>query len=329
MKSKSTNRHSSSELKIKPMEKIAPKYDFDTHWKVAIKDLFEDFVAFFLPDLYPLIDFSQEPEFIEQELHEILPKGYKEGKAFGDKVAKVRLKNGSKQLILIHIEIQSSHDPLFLERMFTYYYRVLDKEQLPIVALAIYTDTFVAKNHNRYVSQHFNTKITYEFQAHKVIDYSEEALLASNNPFALVVLTCKYLNNCKKDSLKRFTFKEKLIIFARERNYSILQIVSLLRFIDLLMILPRDLQFKTNALIREKFLPMETTRIFKDDDYHLSNLMHEALYGETYDAKREREFLAAAKIFLQKGLNPKEIAEAFKLPLDKILNLLKDGNEEK
>ena len=71
---------------------------------------------------------------------------------------------------------------------------------------------------------------------------------------------------------------------------------------------------------------MEQKRVYKTS-MHLSNLMHEALYGETFDAKLEREFLAAAKIFLQKGFNPKEIAEALKLPLEKIQNLLAEGNE--
>ena len=37
--------------------------DHDTRWKKIIEELFEDFIAFFMPDLYPQIDFSQKPEY--------------------------------------------------------------------------------------------------------------------------------------------------------------------------------------------------------------------------------------------------------------------------
>ena len=187
-----------------------PKYDFDTHWKEVITYLFNDFLAFFMPGLYAVVDFEYKPEFLEQELHEILPKGFKEGKAFGDKVVKVKLKNGDNALILIHIEIQSNYDPAFLERMITYYYRVKDKEQLPLTAIAIYTDTYVPKNYNRYVENNFGTINTYEFNAYKVIDAVEEDLLVSQNPFALVVLASKYLNTCNKDEYKPLYFQGKI-----------------------------------------------------------------------------------------------------------------------
>jgi hypothetical protein len=42
--------------------------DFDARWKELIQAFTEEFIAFFLPTLYPLVDFSKPPEFLEQEL---------------------------------------------------------------------------------------------------------------------------------------------------------------------------------------------------------------------------------------------------------------------
>ena len=53
----------------------------------------------------------------------------------------------------------------------------------------------------------------------------------------------------------------------------------------------------------------------------LSNMIHEELYGETFDAKMERKALENAKEFLIKGVEPKIIAQVLKIPLDTVLNL--------
>ena len=42
-----------------------------------------------------------------------------------DKLFRVHLRNGTDLLLLIHIEVQSQHDPDFARRMFVYYYRQL------------------------------------------------------------------------------------------------------------------------------------------------------------------------------------------------------------
>ena len=46
--------------------------DFDGNWKEIITEFFEDFVAFFLPQLYPEVDFSRPFESLDKELTQIL-----------------------------------------------------------------------------------------------------------------------------------------------------------------------------------------------------------------------------------------------------------------
>ena len=79
------------------------KIDYDTHWKEIIEAQFEDFIAFFLPDAYEIIDFEQPVEFLEQEFHKLIADKFKKGKAINDKLVKVFLKDGTEKWILILI----------------------------------------------------------------------------------------------------------------------------------------------------------------------------------------------------------------------------------
>ena len=180
--------------------------DYDVRWKEIITDLFEDFVAFFMPEAYEIIDFSQEVVFLEQELLKLFPDKERKGKVVNDKLVKVRLKSGEEKWILIHIEVQSSYETDFTERMFTYFYRIWDKYRQKVTAIAIYTGDNVPKSNDNYAYEFLGTKLSYQFNVYKVMDAPEETLLASENPFALAILASKYLQKSKKDYDKRYAF---------------------------------------------------------------------------------------------------------------------------
>ena len=121
------------------METLEFKVDQDTQWKDLIEELFLSFVEFFLPAIYPDIDFEKEYLFLEQEFPKIVPEYYNEGKVINDKLARVHLKNGKQQLLLIHIEVQSSPETDFAQRMYKYFYRIKDHYGLPLESIAILT----------------------------------------------------------------------------------------------------------------------------------------------------------------------------------------------
>jgi len=177
-------------------------------------------VDFFLPQAYPLIDFTKKPEFLEQELHKLVHDGKIKGKKINDKLIKVYLKDGSDQRILLHIEVQSDEKKEFLKRMFIYFYRIYDRYREKLTALAIYTGNYVPERYDRFVYSFLGTEITYKFNTYLVKTANETKLLQSKNPFALAVLATKYLNATKNDAEKRLLFKLKLIRLALERNYS-------------------------------------------------------------------------------------------------------------
>jgi len=89
------------------------------------------------------------------------------------------------------VEVQGYTDHNFAKRMFQYYCRIFDKYDRPITAFAIFADT--NKNfHPKYYEREFlGTKVNYGFNTYKIINQDDAELEASNNPFAMVVLTAK------------------------------------------------------------------------------------------------------------------------------------------
>lgn len=177
------------------MKKITPKVSKDELWKGIIEALFEDFLHFFFPDFTPEVNFTKPFEFLDKELQELIPDS-ESGNRRADLLAKVFLKSGSEKWILIHTEVQGYVDAFFQERMYIYNYRSYDRFKQEIVALAILTDENPNFRPTYYERKTWNTKIRYDFQMCKLLDYEVETLAKSNNPFASVMFVARsFLNN--------------------------------------------------------------------------------------------------------------------------------------
>lgn len=119
----------------------------DKAWKNIIDGLFRQFVEFFMPELYDLIDFSVDPKPLDNEFKALFPESQSDDKRV-DKLFEVKLKNNGTKWILLHIEIQSYKDKDFAKRMYHYYSRIFDKYDKEIEAIAIYTYKFDLYKYN-------------------------------------------------------------------------------------------------------------------------------------------------------------------------------------
>ncbi|MFN8576025.1 MAG: Rpn family recombination-promoting nuclease/putative transposase [Candidatus Sericytochromatia bacterium] len=134
----------------------------DHIWKRIIGKFFNKFTEFFLPDLHKDIDFTHKPKFLDNQLLKIVQKsGGKDRES--DKLVEVKLKDGSNRFILIHVEVQDSRKPDFNFRMYQYQYRIFDKFNKKVVALAIYTDSNSKFKPNEYSDEFYGTEINYKF----------------------------------------------------------------------------------------------------------------------------------------------------------------------
>ena len=161
----------------------------DILWKGIIEDLPHHFIRFFFPQADDFIDFNRGFEFLDKELEELFPMDDPAHPRFVDKLIKVFRLNGREEWILIHIEVQGYLEDNFEKRMYTYFYRLLDRYQKPVTALAIFTDDNPDFKPNHYHYEFMGTSQTYRFNTYKILEQEEEMLAGHKNPFAMVVLT--------------------------------------------------------------------------------------------------------------------------------------------
>jgi predicted transposase YdaD len=201
---------------------------YDELWKNIIEKLFPHFMAFFMPELSADVDLSKGYVFLDKELQKIKLKG-KKGKKFTDKLAKVHLKDGTEKWLLIHVEVQGEHEADFGQRMFKYFYRIYDKYDVDITALAVLT----YKTDHRYDFNYdvYGSVVMYRYNTACIANYSEAELLKNHNPFALISLAVQYGNRSHTDEDKKLNLKRELIKMLRVREYKKEEIIELLEFI--------------------------------------------------------------------------------------------------
>lgn len=222
---------------------------YDELWKEVLEELYPDFVQFFLPDFAEAINWVRKYESLDKELRQISPKSEK-GKRFVDKLTKVYLKDGNERWVLVHVEIQGYRDEEFAERMFIYFYRIYDKFRQKIVSVAVFSDPEREFKPDRFSYNFFGCSLEFRYRVYKILEYSDEELEKSENPFALVVLAAKRNLESRKDEEKRFAFKRELMRLLLGKGYDRKKVIQIFRFLDGVLALPDEMK---EQLIYEEF----------------------------------------------------------------------------
>jgi len=157
-----------------------------------LEEIFDDLLRFIFPEADHVFDLQKGFEFLDKELSEMYPEPDKNPDTrFVDKLVKVFQPDGSEEWLLVHVEVQGQMDRLFAERMFRYYYRIFDRYQRPVTAIAIFTGADGKSIPDRYSHSFLGTHLEYRYNTMRVTEYQDEVLSASDNPFALVILAAK------------------------------------------------------------------------------------------------------------------------------------------
>ena len=149
----------------------------------------EDFLRFFFKDADIIFDMEKRFQFLDKELEQLFPMEESQAPKFVDKLMKVFTRDGKEEWILCHIEIQGYKERDFGKRMFTYFYRILDKYGKPVTAIAIFTDSSKNFHPKVYEYEFLGTKNTFHFNTYKILDQDEKQLAEDDNPFAIAILT--------------------------------------------------------------------------------------------------------------------------------------------
>jgi len=194
----------------------------DYLWKGILEDILDDFLRFMHPDADKIFDFKRGITFLDKELEQLFPpEKDKFSVKIVDKLAKIYTHEGEEEWILVHCEVQGEYNVDFPLRMYTYHSRIFDKYRKRITAYAILTEAVRKNRPNRFVSEFLGTKITYDYNVYKISQQSEEELLKSENPFAMVALTVRSVLKTKRlDDAALMEIKLKLARQLFEKSYS-------------------------------------------------------------------------------------------------------------
>jgi len=158
-----------------------------------MEEVFDDLLRFLFPDADQVYNMERGFEFLDKELSEMYPEPVKPSNTrFADKLVKVFQRNGEENWMLCHIEVQGKTKrkdrQLFADRMFRYFYRIWDKYQKPVSAVAIFTGLDGKKMPDHFKYEYRKTRLHYEYDTISILDFTDEDLEKSDNPFAAVVL---------------------------------------------------------------------------------------------------------------------------------------------
>lgn len=290
----------------------------DSLWKGIIEDLFEDFLLYFYPQWARTeVDFTRKFEFLDKELDEIFPTE-KSKKRYSDKLVKVFLKSGTEKWILVHIEVQGYKDQGFPERMFTYFYRIRDRWQKDVLAMAIFTDNDSSYHPKQYVYSFQKTKNVYEFDTFKLLDKTIQDLTILDNPFSIVMRTAR--KALEKQALKdsqQLIWKKELVLALRDANYPDEKIRKILKFIRYYVKFEKEENFLLLDQNIQEILKQRTNMGI--EEIILEEAKEQAFeYGEL-----QTKIKGIQKALAQKILSLAQIAELFEVEADFVLKVQK------
>jgi hypothetical protein len=168
----------------------------DILWKGLLEWVGEDLLRFVFPDAEQVFDFGRGFGYLDKELAEMYPEPERKiDVRIVDKLIKAYRKDGEEEWVLVHVEVQDKtrarDRPFFPERMFRYFYRCFDRFQKPVAAIAIFCGPDGKKLQGRYEYSFMNTRLQYAYSTICPMDYSDNELEESKNPFAWVMLAAK------------------------------------------------------------------------------------------------------------------------------------------
>ena len=106
----------------------------DQRFKEFLQTFMRDFLQLFFPDVERRLDFGNI-KFLDKEVFT----DFSEGSARrADVVAKLGTHDGKPEIVLIHVEVQSSHKKEFPARMFEYYALLWARYKIPVFPIAVY-----------------------------------------------------------------------------------------------------------------------------------------------------------------------------------------------
>jgi len=106
----------------------------DQTFKEFLREFLREFLQLFFPEVEAQIDFS-ELRFLDSESFTSFPEG---SSRMADVAAEVRTREGEREIVLVHVEVQARKRSSFAKRMFQYYSLLRAKYDVSIFPIVVY-----------------------------------------------------------------------------------------------------------------------------------------------------------------------------------------------
>lgn len=216
----------------------------DSAWKAILEDYFENFLELLFPKIHAMIDWSRPIEWLDKEFEAICP-GLEAEPRIVDKLAKVFLKDGSEQWILVHVEVEGGGRKNFNARMFRYHVLIRWKRDRTVSSLGILTDDRKNFRPGVYLEHFGDQVLLFRFPTVKLLDFEARRaeLESSKNPFAMVVLAHLDARKAHGDR-ERFDVRFNLTKRVYSPDCKGEDGIRLYRFLNWILALPRELELE-------------------------------------------------------------------------------------
>jgi predicted transposase YdaD len=242
----------------------------DILWKAVMEEVFDDLLRFIFPDADQVYNMERGFEFLDKELAELYPEPDKESATyFADKLIRVFRRDGKEDCILCHVEIQGETKrkdrPLFGERMFRYFYRIWDRYRKPISAVAIFTGRDAKKMPACFKYAYRKTKLRYDYHTLSILDFTDEELEKSDNPFAHVLLAAR--TSLLEGKISESDLLDRKVLIASKllnKGFSARKIKAIFVFLENYILFDDS---KMNLNFTKRIQPHDKNNIMGIDEY--------------------------------------------------------------
>ena len=226
--------------------------------------------------------------------------------------------------MLIHIEVQGYVDAEFTRRMFEYFYRILEKYQKPVTALAIFTDD----DPNFHPTEHrifcWGTEMVYSFNTYKLAEKTLADFQDKDNIFSIIMETAWYnLRKNKPEDTALYDLKFKIIRRFLEMGYSKNRIRNILTFLGFYV------NFEDKSLTENFVTKMNEVAYTYTGTKDISEVILEQLGDQIREIMKKditQQVIQILKL-KKKGFTASQIADELEIPLKEVQSLIKELND--
>ena len=215
--------------------------DYDGAWKEALRHHLPEFLAVYFPAMHAAIDWTTPVKWFDKELSQILGAAGRRNKRV-DILAKVGLRSGQLQWILLHLEIQSAREASFERRIARFnsgLFWVFGERVATLVVLADLQGNWRPQEDHLEVGG-FESRL--RFPICKLIDKLADEWRENRSLPVQVARAQIAALRTAGDPEGRFRAKWQLVRNLYDAGYNAKQVRELFRLIDWMMHLRADLE---------------------------------------------------------------------------------------